>query len=156
MPAAHLLSNHYNQTRSAYYRELGRTSSTGGNLVPFLHYAVCGFVDEIRQQLAIVWKQLYVDRWEQYVYETFGGTTGKAADRRRRLVLAISDAPKPVLRRDLWALDPELAREYEGTQRTLSRDLRAAAAMGLLESGPDGWTAPRYLILGFLPLRRET
>lgn len=33
---AHLLSNHYNNTRSEYYRQLDRTSKSGGDVFPFL------------------------------------------------------------------------------------------------------------------------
>ena len=47
-PAAHLLSNHYNQTRSEYYRQLGRASQSGGDVLPFITYAVRGFVDGLR------------------------------------------------------------------------------------------------------------
>ena len=33
-PAAHLLSNHYNQTRSEYYRQMHLASASGGDVVP--------------------------------------------------------------------------------------------------------------------------
>jgi len=41
-PTAHLLSNHYNQTRTEYYRQLDRASRSGGDVVPFVEYAVRG------------------------------------------------------------------------------------------------------------------
>ncbi len=44
--AAHLLSNHYNATRSAYYRQLQRASASGGYVAPFIQYALQGFIDE--------------------------------------------------------------------------------------------------------------
>ena len=72
IPAAHLLSNHYNATRREYYRELRRASESEGDIVPFLRYAVQGFIDGIRIQVERVWEQQYADRWEQYVYETLG------------------------------------------------------------------------------------
>ena len=56
-PAAHLLSNHYNQTRSEYYRQLDSTSKSGGDILPFIQYAVQGFVDGLRSQLEYVWEQ---------------------------------------------------------------------------------------------------
>jgi Fic family protein len=55
--STHLLSNHYNLTRSAYYRELGNASRTGGNLLPFIWYAVEGFRDGLRDQLEAIWAQ---------------------------------------------------------------------------------------------------
>jgi Fic family protein len=33
-PAAHLLSNHYNQTRTEYYRQLDHASRSGGDVLP--------------------------------------------------------------------------------------------------------------------------
>ena len=56
-PAAHLLSNHYNQTRSEYYRQLDYASKSGGDILPFIQYAVQGFVDGLRSQLEYVWEQ---------------------------------------------------------------------------------------------------
>jgi Fic family protein len=38
-PAAHLFSNHYNQTRQEYYRQLDRASKSGGDVLPF--YRIC-------------------------------------------------------------------------------------------------------------------
>jgi len=40
LPAAVLLTTHYNATRSEYYRQLDRASKSGGDLIPFIHYAV--------------------------------------------------------------------------------------------------------------------
>src|SRR5919202_5399853 len=70
-PATHLLSNHYNQTRSEYYRQLARTSESGGDVMPFIVYAVQGFLDGLREQLKTIRQQQFDDRWEQFVYETF-------------------------------------------------------------------------------------
>lgn len=156
MPAGHLLSNHYNITRPEYYRQLQRASSSGGDVVPFLHYAIRGFVDGIRGQVARVWEQQYADRWEQFVYETFGGKIVSEAEQRRlRLVLALSDEFEPVARRDIPALDVTLALAYDGTERMLSRDLNALQTLGLIESvGHGRWRARREQILAFRPVRR--
>jgi len=53
-PAAHLLSNHYKQTRTEYYRQLATASRSGGNILPFIEYAVGGFVDGLKEQLALI------------------------------------------------------------------------------------------------------
>jgi Fic family protein len=156
MPAAHLLSNHYNTTRPEYYRQLQRASESGGDVVPFIQYAIRGFVDGIRAQVTRVWQQQYADRWEQFVYETFGGRIVTEAEQRRlRLVLALSEHVDPVARRDIHELDVSLALAYAGTKRMLSRDLNALASLGLIESAGHGlWRARREQILAFRPLRR--
>jgi len=157
MPAAHLLSNHYNVTRTEYYRQLEDASASGGDVVPFLRYAIRGFVDGIRAQVERVWVQQYADRWEQFIYETFGGRVTTDAERRRlRFVLELSERQGPVPRREIPRLSPDLFIAYAGTQRMLSRDLNALEAMGLVEQAGRGfWRARREQILAFRPLRRE-
>ena len=157
MPATHLLSNHYNATRVEYYRRLQEASESGGDVMPFLRYAIRGFVDGLRLQVGRVWDQQYADRWEQFVYETFGGrVTSDAARRRLHLVLELSKRAGPVARRDIAGLSPELTIAYAGTERMLGRDLNALASMNLIEQERRGlWRAKREQILAFRPLRRE-
>jgi len=158
MPAAHLLSNHYNATRSQYYTRLQEASANGGDILPFLYYALEGFVDGIRTQVQRVWIQNYTDRWEQFVYETFGGHVTSDAERRRlQLVLAMSESGDEMPRRNLPMLRPELAVAYDGTERTLSRDLNALERMGLIEPTRRGfWRVRQEQILAFRPVRRES
>lgn len=56
-PAAHLLSNQYNLTRTEYYHQLDRSSKSGGNPLPFIEYALRGFVDGLRSQLCDIRNQ---------------------------------------------------------------------------------------------------
>jgi len=153
-PAAHLLSNHYNLTRTEYYRQLQRASESGGDVIPFLEYALRGYLDGIRSQVDFVWTQLYEDRWEQYVYETFGRVSTQAQERRRELALEISKHEDPIPRRQLVRGNPELAAAYHGTERMLSRDLNALVSLGLVERARIGFRARKELILGLRPGRR--
>jgi Fic family protein len=157
MPAAHLLSNHYNATRSEYYRQLDAASRSGGDTIPFLNYAIEGFVDGARSQLERVWDQQYADRWEQFIYETFGGRVTSPADRRRlHLTKMLSRSHAPLTRREIVGLSPELAAAYTGTERMLSRDLNALETMGLIETvGRGKWRVRREQILAFRPLRHD-
>jgi Fic family protein len=158
MPAAHLLSNHYNLTRSEYYRQLDRASAGGGDPVQFVRYAIRGFVDGIRVQIDRAWHEQYADRWEQFIYETFGGSpTSEAGRRRLHLVLQLSARPDPVPRREIPQMSPELALAYAGTERMLSRDLNALEVMSLIRQVRRGlWAPAREQILAFRPLRRQS
>lgn len=155
-PAAHLLSNHYNLTRSKYHRELDRTSRDGptGNEIDFLVYGVDGLVDGLHSQSDRIWRQQLEDRWEQHIYESFGHTSSSAELRRRRLVLDISKQTGPVRLNEMRALSPAVAEAYAGmTPRTLARDLETLLARGLLEEIDDGAMRPRReLLLAFRPL----
>lgn len=155
-PAAHLLSNHYNQTRSGYYRQLDQASRSGGDVVPFLTYAVHGFVDGLRAQLDLIRSQQWDVAWENYVHDQFRNRTSPSDERRRHLVLDLSDQAAPVLLSRLTQVSPRVAAEYAArTPKTVARDVAALVAMALLEQTPTGYRANKDLVLAFLPLRRQ-
>ncbi len=155
MPAAHLLSNHYNQTRSDYYRALDRASrSESGNVVPFVVYAVRGLVDGLRSQLELIREQQWAVTWENYVHQAFHDDKGPTAARRRSLVLDLTERKDAVARSAITDLSPRLARAYAGkTDKTLSRDLNALVNMNLVRRVRDGYIANRTLIIAFLPAK---
>lgn len=151
LPAAHLLSNHYNQTRLRYYRELEATSKTS-NPIPFLLYAVSGFQEGLTQQLELIRGEHWDVAWENYVHSQFQGRHGHTADRRKRLVLDVSKEPGPVKRSRIRELSPRLARMYAGKQdKTITRDINAVVEMGLLRRGEGGLIPRRDRLLGFSP-----
>ncbi len=153
-PVTQLLSNHYNATRTEYYRQLKRASETG-DVMDFLTYAARGFVDELTEQLDIIWRWQFDDRWEQYVYQQFGELRTETNRRRLRLTLELSKHhPEAVPRVQIPLLDPRLARAYaQKTSKTLTRDLNAIRKIGLIERTPRGYRARKDIIRGFQPER---
>jgi Fic family protein len=153
--AAHLLSNHYNETRARYYRELDRASKSGGDPIPFLLYAVEGFVDQLHEQLKVVWAQQLVIAWNDFLHGLIGPDATPADRRRLDLVLAISRAPEPVALDDLAGLTPALARAYgRRSLRTVRRDVDWALEQNLLVKQQNArFVANLGLILAFLPGR---
>jgi len=161
-PVTQLLSNHYNQTRSEYYRQLDKTSTEGPN--GFLLYAVEGFVEELRAQLDRIWTMQYVDRWEQYVYQRFGEARTDSQRRQLRLVKDLSKASiketsshpipdlKPIPKAEIRRLSPALAEAYaHKTERTLTRDLNAMERDGLILRWEEGWVPNSDSVLAFMP-----
>lgn len=154
MPAAHLLSNHYNQTRTEYYRALDKTSRSGGDVVPFIVYAVLGLVDGLRAQLEVIRDQQWEVAWENHVHSAFKDNKGPTADRRRWLALDLTKKEPPVPRSSITDLSPRLARAFAGkTEKTLTRDLNELQRMRLVLREKDGFVANRGLILAFLPAK---
>lgn len=149
-PVTQLLSNHYNATRTEYYRQLKRASDSG-DVIPFLIYAARGFVDELAEQLDIVWRWQFDDRWEQYVYQRFGELRTDTNRRRLRLTLEISKLhPEPVSRSEMALLTPELARAYaQKTPKTLTRDLNAIRKLELVLRVRQGYLANKDVIRSF-------
>lgn len=130
-PSAHLLGNHYNQTRAEYYRQLDQ-ANWSGDLMPFLLYAVRGLVDQMRQQLAVVHEQNRGLVWKRHVEDKSPGPPSEAQTRRRELALALAEAGTTSVAR-LKELTPRLAGMYGAkTLKTLSRDLHALEAQALV------------------------
>ena len=155
-PAAHLLSNFYNLTRTEYYRQLDAASRSGGKTDGFISYAVHGLVDQLREQLAVIRLMQWDTTWRNYVYQSFGKGSPTHL-RRRRLVLELSKIPDDrgwVRSSEIPELSPRLAREYSSkTPKTLSRDINAVVDMGLVERDGRKVRARKGMILAFLPAR---
>ncbi len=151
LPAAHLLSNHYNLTRDQYYRELGEASRTS-KTTKFLGYATQGLVDGIRDQIDQVRDQQFNVTWINYVHETMGQfASSPTRDRQRSLVLAMPSGVV-VPKNDLPGLTPKLAALYaKAGPRTLSRDLNRLRDVGLVVKRPNGWRSNAVIMKAFLP-----
>lgn len=146
--ACQLLSNHYNLTRNEYYRRLDEATRKNDETV-FIDYAVRGFVDQLKEQLDRIWNQQYADRWEQFIYQRFGGAQSATKHRQLRLALAISGQNEPVARSRIAALTPELAQAYATkTAKTVTRDLNALIRMGLIRREGSRFVAAREQIVG--------
>lgn len=149
--AAHLLSNHYNATRSRYYRELDYASKSGGDLTRFLAYAIEGFIGELQQQLNEVHGWIVEAAWTNHVHSIFSEARTNTARRQRDLVLALP-AKEFAPRADIPSLTPQLAGAYAGKHaKTVTRDLNALDKLGLIERGSHGIRARREIMLSLLP-----
>lgn len=148
--AAHLLSNHYNATRTNYYRQLDHASKSGGDLVPFLDYAANGFVDALQQQLNEVHELIVRATWVNYVHSMFPDRT-LTARRQRDLVLSLPHDDF-VRRARLTTLTPQMAEAYAGKKsKTVTRDLNALEKLNLIERTTNGIRARQEVMLSFLP-----
>jgi hypothetical protein len=146
------LSNHYNLTRSEYYRQLDRASAKGGDIASFVSYAVRGFLDGLKQQIDVIWAQQWDIAWRNYVHEFFQNKTSPSQIRRRHLVLDLSLRTGPTSIADIPGISPRLSQAYaRRTQKSLVRDLNAMREAGLIERTLKGYRARKEVILGFLP-----
>lgn len=155
-PAAHLLSNFYNQTRTEYYRQLDRTSKTMGDISDFVKYAINGYVDELRDLLRIIRMQQWDIVWRNYIHEKFKDQTSEAAIRQRHLALDLSFQTDESIRMSkIPEVSTRMATAYaKKTRKTMVRDINKLINMGLMERTKDGIRAKRDLILAFLPARK--
>jgi Fic family protein len=155
-PAAHLLSNFYNETRQEYYRQLTRASQSGGDVMSFVEYAVRGFVDGLRIQLRTIQDQQLDVVWRNYIHEKFKDLNKRSDVRHRHLALDISAQKEPIPLDELRNISPRIAAHYATlSPRALSRDIAFLEKIGLIEITSAGVRAKRETILSFLPYRRE-
>ena len=154
-PAAHLLSNHYNQTRPEYYRQLQASSHSNGDVSPFLEYAVSGFVEGLKAQIDLIRDFQWFITWHHYIHDHFKQMDSPTDTRRRHLVLDLSAKEGFTPMQDILSISPRVATDYiDKTTKTLTRDLNYLIQMRLVERTSEGYRARREEILQFLPLRR--
>lgn len=162
-PAAHLLSNYYNKTRSRYYRRLDRAILSGADARLFIEYAVEGFRDELQLQLDEIRKQQIDVVWRDYVHERFESRRGRAAQRQMQLLLDLSRSedlsgwPGWVPISDVRAISARMAKAYAtATEKTISRDINALVGMGLIAKSRTDVRVRKEDIQAFLPVTADT
>lgn len=152
--AAQLLSNHYNQTRTEYYRQLDAASRSGGNVLPFIEYALQGFIEGLREQVQVIQAQQLRVHWVNFVHEKFRDLTGLTSQRQKHLALDLSEREAPVPFEQIRRVSIRMAEAYAGkTNKTVRRDVNALLAMGLVVVTPRGIRAQTEIVRAFLPPR---
>ena len=155
-PVCHLLSNHYNQTRPTYYRQLARASQADDGLFGFVTYALAGFIDGLQEHKRLIREHQWQVAWIHFVHESFRRARGATDRRQRALVLALSSCEAPVSVDDVPDLGAEMARAYAGlSRRTLMRDVESLRQRGLLRVTPEGLAVRRERVLQRRPWRHE-
>lgn len=132
--SAHLLSNHYNSTRSDYHGLMDEVSlSPRFPAEKFFHYALQGFVEGLDEQLGKIRTEQTTIAWESYIHKLFTGRTSKPDLRQRDIALTLLNQKEPVDTRALPRLTPNLEAAYAGkSQKTLTRDINALEETGIL------------------------
>ena len=157
MNAAHLLSNHYNETRSEYYTRLAETSSsTQGSPIRFIMYAVQGLVDLLDGQIETILDEQLRVTWVNYVHSRFSGDNTTANNRRKELLLEISKMEEPVDVSELRIrLSDKLLKKYsDKTTRVFRRDINTLLRMQLLKRDGVKITTVKKVLRAFLPISK--
>lgn len=158
VPAAHVLSDYYNRSRTLYYKSLERASKMPDHaqgVSQFVAYAVKGFVEGLRGQIDLIEAHQLQIAWISFVHEQFSHERHSDSWRRRReLALTLTD--KPVPRAELTHLSPNLAEMYAGkSPKTLSRDINVLVEHGLIHRKGRGYRSSQDRMAAFLPPSME-
>ena len=153
--SAQLLSNHYNDTRAAYYRELARSSQANqrrGDPIAFLLYALQGLSDGLRAQCTAVTRVHHEVGWRDFVYRRFDEEElSSAMLRRRQLLLELPPVSDPIPKEQIPIHSMKLAHSYARLNpKTLDRDLSWLLEERLIVRSQGGYAANRDLMQAFV------
>ncbi len=156
--ASHILSNHYNDTRQEYYRQLDLCVRER-DLSGFVKYAVLGFRDGLRGVLDIVQKNLLEMSWHKFIYDVLDSkkATGKTrAIVKRRRTLALQFPVEEWLTPDeLVDRSGILAKEYARlSSTTLMRDIAELERLELIAKDKDKYKGNIEIMRGYMPMRK--
>jgi Fic family protein len=157
--ASHILSNHYNDTRQEYYRQLD-LCVRAGDLSGFIKYAVLGFRDGLKGVLDIVQRNLLEMSWHKFIYDVLDSkkATGKtrAIVKRRRTLALQFPVDKWNTPDDLVDSSGILAKEYTKlSSTTLMRDLAELERLELIVKDKDKYKGNIEIMRGYmLPMRK--
>ena len=159
VPASHLLTKHYNETRMAYYDALDRASKER-NIFVFAEYALLGYVDQLSEQISRIRKSQYKAFWTNYVHSKFSGMETASGIRKRHLILDMSDylgidfedEPKMMPIAKISEVSSRVMGAYvKTTDRTRARDIRELIEMGLLIREGSQVRPNFETVIAFLP-----
>ena len=120
--------------------------------MPFIRYALEGFIDGLEEQISLIKNQQLHVHWINFIHDSFRGKNSKTDLRHKQLVLDLSAEKEPVPPAKLRYVSPLLAEAYAGkTLKTIQRDVEKLVKIGLVEKTSQGIRAKRELMLAFLP-----
>ena len=156
--ASHILSNHYNDTRQEYYRQLDQCVRER-ELSSFIRYAVLGFRDGLKGVLDIVQANLLEMSWHKFIYDTLDSkkATGKtrAIVKRQRTLALLFPVDKWHTPDDLVVSSGILAKLYATlSPATLMRDLVELERLELIVKEKGRYKGNIEIMRGYLPMRK--
>jgi Fic family protein len=156
--ASHILSNHYNQTRPEYYRQLNNAKNNR-SLTEFIEYALLGFRDGLHLTLEVVQQSQFQIAWERFIFDAFEKrkmNNRNVFKRRRKLMLALP-LDREVALDEISSLNVEIAKDYGHlSNRTIARDIEELDLLGLIDRKGKSIQAKSRLLMssGHLPKHR--
>ena len=123
-------------------------------MLPFIRYAVQGFLDGLRGQIQRIKEQQMRVAWENYVHDRFREIKSSPTQKRRRDLVLEMTKHDWIESAKIELLTPQIAHDYATAgDRMLQRDLNAIARMGLIARKYGKVKVQKQLIQAFLPNR---
>jgi Fic family protein len=155
-----ILSNHYNNTREEYYRQLQSATETG-DLTGFIKYALEGFRDGLEHDVLKVVHDDQIDStWKNYVHDTtenLQNTEGKNEKIIRRIRQLAYYFPNEefLTINQIKDSDKHIIKVYESlTKATLKSDLELLVKLELLQTQDGKYRGNKEILYQFMPESR--
>lgn len=158
--SSHILSNYYNLTRTAYYRQIEKATESR-NLSEFIEYALLGFRDGLVHTLDVIQKSQFQNTWQKLIYDKFDairqGSREEVFRRQRTLALEIP-FDKEFTISQVSSLTVPLAKQYSGagvTEKTIQRDVEKLIELELVRKSESGYIANVDILRSMIAKRRS-
>lgn len=154
--ASHILSNHYNETRSEYYRQLENATRTK-DLTGFIQYALLGLRDGLQIVLEVIQASQFEITWQKFIYDKLSEKNYLKKDtyhRQRDLILSFP-VDQALTFEEILLLTPKIAKAYALiSERTARRDLQELVELGLLYEEDGRYKANIIQVKGLMALKK--
>ena len=137
--ASHIMANHYNLTRSEYYRQLDICRQKR-SLSGFIEYALEGLRDGLEEVLRIIQRSQYTITWQKHIYDAFSDVKMSHKDvfKRRRSLILEMPLDRGVSLLEIPLISTKIARMFSSlSDKTVQRDIFELKKMGLLVKDKD-------------------
>lgn len=132
---SHILSNHYNETRTAYYDQLKKAGETG-DLTNFLSYAITGFLDGLIVIDKKICNELWNVSWQAYIRGKLSEDKANPKIKKRlQTILEGLEMNKEYSLKEILFASSHISHNYaDSSSRLLIRDVKKLLDMKLLVS----------------------
>lgn len=129
-------------------------SKSGGNVIPFINYAVQGLVDGLADQLYVIRNFQWGITWQNFIHGMFGHRDKMSATelRQHHLALDLSEKDGFTPLDKIREISPRITVAYaKKSNKTLRRDLNKLIKLELIVESPSGFRAKSERTTAFLP-----
>lgn len=155
--ASHILSNHYNTTRTEYYRQIQQAYERR-DLTEFIIYALQGFKDGLDQTLFSIQKSQLGLTWQKFVYDKFNDVKMVKKDvfKRKRALMLAMPLDKELSIEEFPVINTQIARMYATlSERQIRREVNEYVRLKLLIKKNDRYLANTPLLKDGYMARRK-
>lgn len=151
--ASHILSNYYNLTRTAYYRQIEKATQEK-DLSGFIEYALLGFRDGLVLTLEVIQKSQFENTWKSLIFGKFDeirSTVTEEVFKRQRTLALEMPIGRFIAISEITNVSIPLAKIYSNiSDKTVQRDIEKLLELQLVAKLGDKYIANTGVLHGMI------